>query len=381
MTRVVVALSGGVDSAVAAALLVEQGYDVVGIMMRLWTAGERPLENRCCSAEAVDDARRVADLLDIPFYLVNYERQFQQHVVDYFLDEYTLGRTPNPCLACNRFIKFDMLLKRALALDAEYLATGHYCRIVRDPAGFRLLRGVDPKKDQSYMLHVLGQEQLAHILFPLGALTKDQVRSVAAERGLPVAEKAESQDLCFVPAGDYRDMLRESRPQSMVPGPVEDTLGNKVGVHQGLPQYTVGQRHGLGLKGGGRSASGVGDMDPLFVVRLDPGRNALIVGPNAELCHHQVAVINPTFVSGQAPPDGTRVTAKVRYRSPEAPAMLSHVEGGRLIVVFDEKQRAVTPGQAIVFYEGEEVLGGGIISEWRGAPQVPTQITTGHSDG
>ncbi len=362
MTRVVVALSGGVDSAVAAALLVEQGYDVVGVMMRLWSAGERPLENRCCSAEAVDDARRVADLLDIPFYLINYERQFQEHVVDYFLDEYTLGRTPNPCLACNRFIKFDMLLKRALALDARYLATGHYCRIVPGPAGFRLLRGVDPKKDQSYMLHILGQEQLGHILFPLGAMTKDQVRSVAAERGLPVAEKAESQDLCFVPAGDYRDMLRESRPQSMVPGPVEDSLGNQVGTHQGLPQYTVGQRHGLGLKGGSKSPSGLGDVDPLYVVRLDPGRNALIVGSNQELCHREVVVVNPTFVSGEAPADGTRVTAKVRYRSPEAPAILRRAEGARLVLEFDEAQRAVTPGQAIVFYSGEEVLGGGIIS-------------------
>ena len=248
VTRVVVALSGGVDSAVAAALLVEQGYDVVGVMMRLWTAGERPLENRCCSAEAVDDARRVADLLDIPFYLINYERQFQLQVVDYFLEEYSRGRTPNPCLACNRFIKFDLLLRRALALDAKYLATGHYCRIEPGPRGFRLLRGVDLKKDQSYMLHVLGQGQLPHILFPLGELTKDQVRSVAAERGLPVAEKAESQDLCFVPAGDYRAILRESRPQAMVPGTVEDTLGNQVGTHQGLPQYTVGQRHGLGRR-------------------------------------------------------------------------------------------------------------------------------------
>ena len=177
VTRVVVALSGGVDSAVAAALLVEQGYDVVGVMMRLWTAGERPLENRCCSAEAVDDARRVADLLDIPFYLVNYERQFQQHVVDYFLDEYARGRTPNPCLACNRFIKFDMLLKRALALDAEYLATGHYCRIVQGRQGSGCCAAWIVKKDQSYMLHILGQEQLAHMLFPLGELTKDQVRS------------------------------------------------------------------------------------------------------------------------------------------------------------------------------------------------------------
>ena len=225
MTRAVVALSGGVDSAVAAALLVEQGYDVVGVMMRLWTAGERPLENRCCSAEAVDDARRVARILDIPFYLVNYERQFRDHVVDYFLDEYARGRTPNPCLACNRHIKFDLLLKRALSLDAEYLATGHYCRISHSDGAYHLLRGVDRQKDQSYMLHVLGQEQLRHVLFPLGNLTKEQVRSLAAERGLPVAEKAESQDLCFVPSGDYRPFVRESRPGSQLSGPIIDTDG------------------------------------------------------------------------------------------------------------------------------------------------------------
>jgi tRNA-uridine 2-sulfurtransferase len=362
VTRVVIALSGGVDSAVAAALLVEQGYDVVAVMMRLWSAGERPLENRCCSAEAVDDARRVAALLDIPFYLINYERQFQAQVVDYFLEDYSRGRTPNPCLACNRFIKFDLLLKHAMALDAQYLATGHYCRIVSAPAGFRLLRGVDPRKDQSYMLHVLGQDQLAHILFPLGDLTKDHVRSVAVERGLPVAEKAESQDLCFVPAGDYRAMLRGSRPESMVPGPVEDTLGNQVGVHPGLPVYTVGQRHGLGLKNGGKSSMGRGDVDPLYVVRLEPDRNVLVVGGDEALWHRVVNVMNPTFVSGESPAEGMRVTAKVRYRSPESPATLRWATGDRLTVLFDEPQRAVTPGQAIVFYQGEEVLGGGTIS-------------------
>jgi tRNA-specific 2-thiouridylase len=362
VTRVVVALSGGVDSAVAAALLVEQGYDVVGVMMRLWSAGERPLENRCCSADAVDDARRVAGLLDIPFYLVNYERQFQTQVVDYFLEEYSRGRTPNPCLACNRFIKFDLLLRHALALDAQYLATGHYCRIEPGPRGPRLLRGVDSKKDQSYMLHVLGQDQLSHILFPLGALTKDQVRSVAAERGLPVAEKAESQDLCFAPTGDYREILRESRPEAIVPGPVEDTLGNQVGTHHGLPEYTVGQRHGLGLKNSGRLSAGVGNVDPLYVVRLEPERNVLVVGGGEELWRRAVTVVNPTFVSGEMPTEGARVTAKVRYRSPESPATLSQLTGDRLVVLFDEAQRAVTPGQAIVFYEDEVVLGGGIIS-------------------
>ncbi len=359
--RVVVALSGGVDSAVAAALLVEQGYEVVGIMMRLWTSGERPLENRCCSAEAVDDARHVAQLLDIPFYLVNYEEAFRVHVVDYFLDEYGRGRTPNPCLACNRNIKFRLLLERALSLDAEYLATGHYCRIQQAGGRYHLLRGVDLRKDQSYMLHILGQAQLAHILFPLGQLTKDQVRALAAERGLPVAEKAESQDLCFTPTGDYRPFLTESKPESLVPGPILDAQGNQVGEHRGLPLYTIGQRHGLGLASNNKRPSGGGDVEPLFVVHLDPERNALVVGQDDSLWRRELTVDRATFVSGESPAGQLRVSAKVRYRSPETPATVDVLGDGRLRVCFDQPQRAITPGQAIVFYHGDEVLGGGVI--------------------
>jgi len=362
VTRVVVALSGGVDSAVAAALLVEQGYEVVGIMMRLWSASERPLENRCCSSEAVDDARRVSQLLDIPFYLVNYEREFRERVVDYFLAEYGQGRTPNPCLACNRHIKFDLLLKRALSLDAEYLATGHYCRVRYEAGRYHLLRGVDGLKDQSYMLHVLGQEQLAHVLFPLGDFTKEQVRALAAERGLPVAEKAESQDLCFVPTGDYRPFLRASRPEALVPGAVVDVTGRELGRHEGLALYTIGQRHGLGSVTGGQRPAEAGSADPLYVVGLDHVHNTVILGQGDALLRDHLIVREPTFVAGHPPVGRMRVSAKVRYRSPDTPATVSMLQDGRVLVTFDQPQRAITPGQAVVFYQGDEVLGGGLIA-------------------
>lgn len=363
MPRVVVALSGGVDSATAAALLVEQGYEVIGIMMRLWVAGEWPLENRCCSSEAVDDARRVAYLLDIPFYLVNYEQPFRTHVVDYFLEEYARGRTPNPCLACNKFIKFGLLLERALSLDAAYLATGHYCRIARSNGRYRLLRGVDRRKDQSYMLYMLGQKELSRLIFPLGDLTKEQVRSLAAQRGLPVAEKAESQDLCFTPTGDYRSFLQANRPNLLAPGPILDLEGNQIGMHKGLAFYTVGQRHGLGLGSSNRRMLTGTNPEPLYVIRLDPERKAVIVGPENALWRRELVASQVSFVSGEGPAGSVTVTAKVRYRSPEAPATIEPLGDGRLLVRFQEPQRAITPGQAIVFYQGDEVLGGGIIDE------------------
>jgi len=345
----------------AAALLVEQGYEVIGIMMRLWAAGDWPLENRCCSSEAVDDARRVAYLLDIPFYLVNYERPFRTHVVEYFLEEYARGRTPNPCLACNRHIKFGLLLERALSLDADYLATGHYCRIVRSNGHYRLLRGADRRKDQSYMLYMLGQKELAHLLFPLGDLNKEQVRSLAAQRGLPVAEKAESQDLCFTPTGDYRSFLNANRPDLLSPGPILDLDGNQIGMHKGLSFYTIGQRHGLGLGSSGRRLWAGNAPEPLYVLRLDPERNAVIVGREDALWRQELVASQASFVSGEKLARPVAVTAKVRYRSPEVPAIVEPLSDGRLRVRFQEPQRAITPGQAVVFYQGDEVLGGGII--------------------
>jgi tRNA-specific 2-thiouridylase len=368
VTRVVVAMSGGVDSSVAAALLKEQGYDVVGIMLRLWAepAGsvddgvELVAENKCCSLEAVNDARRVAAQLAIPFYVINVEQPFQRTVVDYFYDEYLAGRTPNPCLRCNRQIRFTLLLERALALGAEYLATGHYARVDDDPAtGLRRLRrAVDESKDQSYVLHVLTQQQLRHALFPLGELTKPQVRALAAERGLLVASKAESQELCFVAANDYRGFVRRyaeatgrTAPQ---PGPILDTAGADVGRLEGLAYYTVGQRKGLGISA----------REPLHVLRLDPPRNALVVGPAAELERDAFNIGQTTYWAGEGPAEPFAARVKVRYKAPPLPATVTPLAGARAEVRLSEPQRAITPGQAAVLYDaerGEQVLGGGLI--------------------
>jgi tRNA-uridine 2-sulfurtransferase len=370
MTRVVVGMSGGVDSSVAAALLKEQGYDVVGIMLRLWSepavigedGEELTAENKCCSLESVGDARRVAAALDIPFYVVNVEQPFQQTIVDYFYDEYVAGRTPNPCLRCNRHIRFTLLLERALALGAEYLATGHYVRVDDDPAtGRRRLRqGVDNAKDQSYMLHVLSQRQLRHALFPLGEYTKPQVRALAAERGLPVATKAESQEICFVAANDYRGFMRRyadatGRPEPQ-PGPILDSEGKQVGEHQGLAYYTVGQRKGLGVTA----------REPLHVLRLDPRHNAVVVGSAHELERDSFSIHQTTWTSDIAPSEPLAAQVKLRYKAPLVGATVTPLADGRAEVRLDQPVRAVTPGQAAVFYggaEGDETLGGGLIEE------------------
>ena len=367
MTRVVVGMSGGVDSSVAAALLKEQGYDVVGIMLRLWSepAGEddgvEPVaENKCCSLESMADARRVAAQLDIPFYVVNVEQPFQETIVDYFYEEYAAGRTPNPCLRCNRHIRFTLLLERALALGAEYLATGHYVRVDDDPeTGLRRLRrGVDESKDQSYVLHVLSQRQLRHALFPLGDYTKPEVRALAAERGLPVASKAESQELCFVAANDYRGFMRRyaaaTGRTAAAPGPIFDQAGREVGRHEGLAAYTVGQRKGLGISA----------REPLHVLQLDAARNALVVGPAAALERTNFAVHSARFMSGQAPTEPFEALVKLRYKAPRVPGRVTPLGGDRAEITLAEPQRAITPGQAAVFYDratGEQVLGGGLI--------------------
>jgi tRNA-specific 2-thiouridylase len=367
MARVVVGMSGGVDSSVAAALLKEQGYDVVGIMLRLWSEPrddddgvDLVAENKCCSLESMADARRVAAKLDIPFYVVNVEQPFHDHIVSFFYDEYVAGRTPNPCLRCNRYIRFTLLLERALALGAEYLATGHYVRVDDDPAtGLRRLRrGVSDEKDQSYVLHVLTQEQLRHALFPLGGYTKPEVRALAAKLGLPVAGKAESQEICFVAANDYRGFVRRyaastGRP-APTPGPIVDQDGRQLGEHQGLAYYTVGQRKGLGIAA----------REPLHVLQLDAARNALVVGPAAALARETFTVRQTTFITGREPAEAFAAQVKVRYKATPVPATVTPVPGGRAEVRLAEPQRAVTPGQAAVFYGGEAgevVLGGGLI--------------------
>lgn len=352
--RVVVAMSGGVDSSVAAALLKEQGYEVVGIMLRLWSEhgpGEERT-NRCCTLEAVHDARRVADRLDIPFYLVNVEEPFRRLVVDPFIREYCAGRTPNPCIACNRHIRFQFLLQRALALGAEYLATGHYARVVRRNGRYHLLRGVDRTKDQSYQLYMLGQEQLAHILLPLGEWTKAEVRQMARERGLPVAEKPESQEICFVADSDYRRFLRDWAPGAFRPGPIVDRQGRVLGQHQGLPGYTIGQRKGLGIAA----------PEPLYVLEIDVERNRLVVGPARELGARGLLAEEVHYVQGKPPSGPCRITAKIRYQATDAPALLLPGEGRTARLTFDEPLRDITPGQAVVFYQGDEVLGGGTIA-------------------
>ena len=341
-------MSGGVDSSMAAALLLEEGYEVMGVMMRLWAPDG--VTNRCCSPEAAEDARRVCQILGIPFYLLNFEEEFKRYVVDYFEREYGRGRTPNPCLECNRHLKFGLLLGKALALGAAYLATGHYAR-VENNGRYQLLKGIDRAKDQSYALYMLGQEELAHLLLPLGAYTKEEVRSLARKMRFPVAEKAESQELCFVPEAGYERFLRDHRGLKPQPGPILDLAGDTLGEHKGLPYYTIGQRRGLGIAA----------AEPLYVLRIDLERNALLVGRASDLRCEGLLARDTTYVAGEAPPGSMEVTVKIRYKAKEAEALLHPLEDRRAKLSFRDPQKGVAPGQGVVFYQGEVVIGGGII--------------------
>ena len=351
--RVIVAMSGGVDSSVAALLLKEQGYDVVGVTMRLWTVEKDDVpaaSKRCCSVEDVEDARRVCQVIGAPHYFQNFEREFQAHVVDYFVREYDRGRTPHPCLACNDKIKFDFLLRRAMFLEADYIATGHYARIRRDETGLKLLKGLDGTKDQSYVLFTLGQPELSRLLLPIGEYAKSDIRQMAADAGLPVADKPDSQEICFIPDGDYRRFVGErSKPR---PGEMVDGEGNVIGEHPGIQFFTVGQRRGLGL-------NGTQDR-PMYVVGIDAASNRVVLGREEELFRSTLWASQVSFTSGRAPDGPVEVNAKIRYKAVPYPATITPA-GDRLEIVFDEPQRAVTPGQAVVFYRGDEVVGGGII--------------------
>ena len=351
--RVVVAMSGGVDSSVAALLLHRAGWDVVGVTLKLYSLDEAELpagHQGCCTLDDVEDARSVCRRLGIPHYVLNMEREFRDRVMDYFVGEYRRGRTPHPCIACNDRIKFSQLMARADALGAQYVATGHYARITRTQEDATLHKGVDRAKDQSYVLFGMTQAQLSRTLLPVGGYRKDEIRDMALDAGLITADKPDSQDICFIPLGDYREFLRQRAEGA--PGEVVDLDGAVLGGHQGIEYYTVGQRRGLG--------SLPYSEEPRYVVRLDAAANRVVVGPESALYAGEARLSGVNYVSGHPPADGTPVSVKIRYKAYEAPATL-HPRPGGALVRFRDPQRAVTPGQAAVFYHGDTLLGGGTI--------------------
>lgn len=355
--KVVVAMSGGVDSSVCAYLLKKHGYEVVGMTMQIWQ--DAPEETRlkeggCCSIGAVYDARRVADKIGIPYYVINLKDYFNEKVIANFIKEYLEGRTPNPCIVCNRYLKFDALLKKAMEIDAFYIATGHYSKIEYDSSRGRyiLKKSIDSTKDQSYALYNLTQFQLEHILLPLGNYTKQEIRKIAEEAGLSVAKKPDSQEICFVNT-DYKDFLKKRVPEKIIPGLFLDKKGNILGEHRGIPFYTIGQRRGLGISAG----------KPLYVVDIDAERNAVIVGSEEDLFVKEFIACHMNWIAIDELKAEKRVNAKIRYNFNEKPAKIIPLDQDQVKVIFDEPQKAVTPGQAVVFYENDTVVGGGIIKK------------------
>lgn len=356
--RVVVAMSGGVDSSLTAALLVRQGYDVIGVTMQIWDSHnveEDPEHRGCCSLSAIDDARRVAEKIGIPYYVLNFREMFQDTVVNYFINEYSSGKTPNPCIACNRYVKFEGLLQKALGLGAEYVATGHYARIEfsAELGRYLLLKGIDNSKDQSYALYHLNQHTLKHFLMPLGTFNKTETRQMARDLGLSVANKPDSQEICFVPNDDYKSFLAERAPNSLKPGKIIDSQGHILGKHQGLPLYTIGQRKGLGIAAG----------RPLYVIELDTSSNTVVVGSSDEIFADELIATDLNFITIDNLDNDISVTAKIRYSALPAEAVISPIGDGDVRVKFKKAQRAITPGQSVVFYDGEIVVGGGTIKK------------------
>jgi tRNA-uridine 2-sulfurtransferase len=356
--RVVIGMSGGVDSSVAAYILKEQGYDVIGITMQIWQdmkqdAFER--EGGCCSLSAADDARRVCDIIGIPFYVVNFKEIFEKKVIDYFVDEYFEGRTPNPCIACNKYLKFDSLLNKARALEAEYVATGHYAKVEYDEHYKRhvLKKSVTIQKDQTYALYNLSQEQLAATLMPLGDYTKDVVREIAYKQHLGVASKPDSQEICFVDDNNYSRFLSERRPDAVKPGNFVDTKGRVLGKHKGIVNYTVGQRKGLGIAFG----------KPMFVVELIPDKNLVVLGDETEVFGRELIASDVNLILYEKLEKPIKVKAKIRYSAQEADCLVEPLENNKIKVIFDQPQRAITPGQAVVLYDGDYVVGGGTIEK------------------
>jgi tRNA-specific 2-thiouridylase len=354
--RVVVAMSGGVDSSVAAALLVQEGYDVIGMMMRLWsepgTKGSVPA-NRCCTPDQMADARRIADRLNIPFFVVDVQDHFRKSIVQFFIDDHLAGRTPNPCIECNRKIRFTFLLEHALALDANYLATGHYAQVQQVEGEYQLLKGGDSSKDQSYVLHTLNQNKLAHVLFPIGKFQKSEVRELARQFGLIVAGKRDSQDLCFVADGNYRRFLAEHSEHAMVPGPILTEDGQELGQHAGLPFYTIGQRKRLGIS----------SPIPLHVLHKDKDRNALVIGPRESLGRQIMIVRDLNWIAGKSPAPSDPVQIKIRYKAFPVAGTISNLGSGYARVEFKEPVFGITPGQGAVFYNNHICLGGGVIAD------------------
>ena len=354
--KVAVGVSGGVDSSVAVALLVEQGYDVIGVFMKFWAEKVQGQirENICCSLESAEDARRVCQKLGIPFYVLDMKVPFKEKIVDDFIDKYNQGKTPNPCVLCNKYIKFEELWKKLKPMGVDYIATGHYAEIKKNKLTKKYLLqiGKDKEKDQTYFLHQVTQKQLQHTLFPLAKLNKTQVRKLARKYGLLTAEKKESQEICFVPTGKVEDFLK--RYIQLQTGPIVEigtTQDRAIGVHKGLPLYTIGQRKGIGLPGG-----------PWFVVKLDPKNNILWVSKNEDdILHKEIIVKNINWISGEKPKFPFKCKCKIRYRSELAVAVVSELSGGKYKVEFKKLERASTPGQFAVFYKQSECLGGGEI--------------------
>lgn len=355
MSRVVVGMSGGVDSSVAAYLLKEQGYEVIGVTMQIWQDEDLAVQQEnggCCGLSAVDDARRVAADLGIPYYVMNFKQEFKEHVIDYFIEEYIQGRTPNPCIACNRYVKWESLLARSLAIGADYIATGHYARVVELPNGrFTLRRSATLEKDQTYALYNLTQEQLRRTLMPVGEYAKDEVRRIADEIGLQVASKPDSQDICFVPDGDYASYIEENVRVRIPEGNFVTSDGTVLGRHKGITHYTVGQRKGLGLALG----------YPAFVLEIRPETNEVVIGTKEESMTFVLRADRLNFMSVEDLTEPLRVFTKIRYNHKGAWCTIEKTGTDEVTCTFEEPQRAVTPGQAVVFYDGEYVLGGGTI--------------------